>query len=75
MLAARISALDHSNPLPTSRLDYLRIRTPFGHYNDYSATNNAYYKATFIEVINIELDDTVFGNCILYEIELGLNNS
>lgn len=74
ILAARISALDYGNPLPASRLDHLRIRTPLGHYNDHSATNNAHYKAYLVEVIDIRLDDTVFGDYIAYKAKPGLDN-
>lgn len=73
--AARISALDHSNLLPIARLDYLRIRTPFGHYDDHSTANNAYYKAYLIEVVDIRLNDAVFSDYVPYKIKLGLNNS
>lgn len=73
--AARIGALDHSNPLPTSRLDHLRIRTPLSHCDDHAAANNAHYKACLVEVIDIRLDDTVFSDCIAHEVKPGLNNS
>jgi hypothetical protein len=74
-LAARIGALDHSNLLATSRLNYLRIYTPLCYCDDYSATNNAYYKAYLVEVIDIRLDDPILRDCIAHEVKLGLNNS
>ena len=73
--AARISALDYNNPLPSAGLDHLRIYTPFGHYDHHPATNNAHYKAYLVEVIDIGLDDAMFSNYVLYEIKPGLNNS
>ena len=74
-LAARISALDHGNPLLITRLDHLRIYMPFSHCDDHFATNNAHYKAHLVEVIDIRFDNTIFGDYVLYKIKPGLDDS
>ena len=47
---------------------------PFSYYNNYSISNNTYYKAYLIKIINIKLNNIIFSNYIIYKIKLILNN-
>lgn len=44
-------------------------------YNNHSAYNNAYYKASLIKVIDINKANTIFYNYILYKPKLIIDNS
>lgn len=45
------NVLDYYRPFPISGLKILTFTFSIGTSNDYSATNNAYYKACLVEVV------------------------
>jgi hypothetical protein len=66
-LALYRDRLNNSNLFPVSRLDSFRVTTPFYAYNNYTACNNAYYKAYLIKVIDIIRSDTILRDYIRYK--------
>lgn len=51
--------LDYYRPFPIAGLKILTFTLSIGTGNDYSAINNAYYKAGLVEVVKVPLLDRV----------------
>ena len=63
-------AFDCSRLFPIARLKLLALAMLISMCNDYTAANNAYYKAYFVEVVEVVVLDAVLCMHIGYQLEL-----
>ena len=70
----RTNSLDYYNLFPIIRLGLLSLCPTIRAYYNYSSRDNAYYKPSLVEVIDIRLIDRILSNYILYKLELASNH-
>ena len=69
----RTNGLDYYNLFPITRLSLLSLYLIIRAYYNHSSRDNAYYKPSLIEVVDICLIDYILSDYILYKLELVLN--
>ncbi len=70
----RIDALNHSDPFPIARLYSFSFPTPVVRHYNKGGCNLAYKKAYLVEVPDVGLYNTMFGNYILEKSKPNPNN-
>jgi hypothetical protein len=70
----RADGLDNCNLFPITRLGLLCLSPAVRACHDYSCRDLAYYKPGLVEVIDIRVNNRVFGNCIPYKLKPAPNN-
>jgi hypothetical protein len=73
-LAEGIDSLDYRYLLAVTRLGQLYLATAIGGRNYYAYEDNAYYKPSLVEVIDIVIYDTVLSLNVSYKGKLLANN-
>ncbi len=70
----KINTLDYNDPFPIAKLYGFNFPIPVVQHHNKSGYNLAYEKAYLVEVPDIRLYNTIFGNYILKKSKPNLNN-
>jgi len=73
-LAQGVYSLDNCSPLSIARLGLFGLAAAVRGSDYYSGDNNTHYKAGFVEVVYIVIEDPVFNLYIVYKRKLLANN-
>jgi hypothetical protein len=70
----RANGLNDRNPFSIALLKLFRLFTFFGAYYNYVSGNFAYYKPSFVEIVNIRIKNAIFRDNIRNKAKLITNN-
>ena len=69
----RTDGLDYCNLFPITRLGLLGLCPTIRACYNHSGRDNAYYKPSLVEVVDIRLADRILSDCILHKLESAPN--